>query len=201
VEFTRKASQLCTVSVAHTTANYDEAKAVFEAGATHLTHLYNGMPTFHHRDPGTIGAAAECGHVIAELICDGLHIHPSAVRMAFKLFPDRMCLISDALRCCGMPDGKYDLGGQEVFLQNGIAKLENGTIAGSASHLYTCMVNAASYGVGVETAILAATLTPARQLGRDSEIGSIDTGTLADFVVCDEALQREAVYLGGVKLS
>ena len=201
VEFTRKASQLCTVSVAHTTANYDEAKAVFEAGATHLTHLYNGMPTFHHRDPGTIGAAAECGHVIAELICDGLHLHPSAVRMAFKLFPDRMCLISDALRCCGMPDGKYDLGGQEVFLQNGIAKLENGTIAGSASHLYTCMVNAASYGVGVETAILAATLTPARQLGRDSEIGSIDTGKLADFVVCDETLQREAVYLGGVKLS
>ena len=201
VEFTRKASQLCTVSVAHTTANYDEAKAVFEAGATHLTHLYNGMPTFHHRDPGTIGAAAECNHVIAELICDGLHIHPSAVRMAFKLFPDRMCLISDALRCCGMPDGKYDLGGQEVFLQNGIAKLENGTIAGSASHLYTCMVNAASYGVGVETAILAATLTPARQLGRDSEIGSIDTGKLADFVVCDETLQREAVYLGGVKLS
>ncbi len=201
VEFTAKAAQLCTVSVAHTTANYDEAKAVFEAGATHLTHLYNGMPTFHHRDPGTIGAAAECDHVIAELICDGLHIHPSAVRMAFKLFPGRMCLISDALRCCGMPDGKYDLGGQEVFLHNNIAKLPNGTIAGSASNLYTCMVNAASYGVGREAAILAATLTPARQLGRDDEIGSIETGKLADFVVCDENLQREAVYLGGVKLA
>ncbi len=201
VEFTTKAAQLCTVSVAHTTANYDEAKAVFEAGATHLTHLYNGMPTFHHRDPGTIGAAAECDHVIAELICDGLHIHPSAVRMAFKLFPGRMCLISDALRCCGMPDGKYDLGGQEVFLQNNIAKLPNGTIAGSASNLYTCMVNAASYGVGREAAIIAATITPARQLGRDDEIGSIDTGKLADFVVCDENLQREAVYLGGVKLA
>ena len=105
VEFTEKASKLCTVSVAHTDASYDEARAVYEAGATHLTHLYNAMPGIHHRKPGVIGAASECEQVYAELICDGQHVHPSAVRMAFRLFPERICLISDALRCCGMPDG------------------------------------------------------------------------------------------------
>ena len=111
VEFTEKASKLCTVSVAHTDASYDEGRAVYEAGATHLTHLYNAMPGIHHRKPGVIGAASECEQVYAELICDGQHVHPSAVRMAFRLFPERICLISDALRCCGMPDGQYTLGG------------------------------------------------------------------------------------------
>ncbi len=201
VEFVEKAAKLCTVSVAHTTANYDEAKAAFDHGATHLTHLYNGMPTFHHRDPGTIGAAVDSDNVTAELICDGLHTHPSAVRMAFRLFPGRLCLISDALRCCGMPDGEYDLGGQQVYLQNNIAKLENGTIAGSASNLFMCLEKAISFGIKREDAILAATYIPARQLGREKEIGSIAAGKLADFVVCDEALHRETVYMGGVKLN
>ena len=99
--FTALVSKLCTVSAAHTDADYEEAKAVFSAGATHLTHLFNAMPPLHHRSPGVIGAAAEQSNVIAELICDGHHVHESAVRMAFKLFPRRICLISDALRCCG----------------------------------------------------------------------------------------------------
>ena len=85
--------------------------------------------------------------VIAELICDGQHVHPSAVRMAFRLFPGRICLISDALRCCGMPDGQYTLGGQDVFLKGGVAKLADGTIAGSAANLYECMQRAVSFGI------------------------------------------------------
>ena len=109
VEFAEKASKLCTVSIAHSDCTYEEAAAVFDAGTSHLTHLYNAMPDIRHRKPGPIGAASERENVIAELICDGQHIHPSAVRMAFKLFPGRICLISDALRCCGMPDGQYTL--------------------------------------------------------------------------------------------
>ncbi|MBE6971665.1 MAG: N-acetylglucosamine-6-phosphate deacetylase [Ruminococcaceae bacterium] len=200
VEFTKQASKLCTVSVAHTDANYEESKAVFDAGATHLTHLFNAMPSIHHRKPGTIGAASENENVIAELICDGQHVHPSSVRMAFRLFPERICLISDALRCCGMPDGQYELGGQDVFLSGGIAKLADGTIAGSASNLYECMENAIRFGIAADVAIRAATIIPARQLQRESEIGSIEVGKLADFVVCNEHLQRKAVYLGGEKL-
>lgn len=200
VEFTEEAAKLCTVSIAHTDCGYEAACAVFDAGATHLTHLYNAMPSLHHRKPGPIGAASEREDVIAELICDGQHIHPSAVRMAFRLFPNRICLISDALRCCGMPDGQYTLGGQDIWLKDSIAKLADGTIAGSATNLYGCMRKAVEFGIPKEQAILSATLIPARQIGRESEIGSIEPGKLADFVVCDEKLNRNAVFMGGTKL-
>lgn len=197
VEFTRQAKELCAVSVAHTNADYEDACAVFDAGATHLTHLFNAMPPIHHRSPGVIGAASECETVSAELICDGQHVHESAVRMAFRLFPGRVCLISDSLRCCGMPDGTYALGGQEVFLKDGVARLSDGTIAGSAANLYDCMLNAIRMGIDVAAAIDAATIAPAREMGCDGEIGSIEPGKRADFVVCDAALRRKAVYIGG----
>ena len=200
VAFTEKAKALCTVSVAHTDASYEDAKAVYAAGASHLTHLYNAMPPIHHRKPGVIGAASECEGVTAELICDGLHVHPSAVRMAFKLFPGRICLISDSLRCCGMPDGEYELGGQQVFLADGVAKLSDGTIAGAASDLYADMKNAIAFGVPVEEAIRAATIRPAREIGCQDEIGSIEVGKLADFVICDEKLNVLEVCIGGEKL-
>ena len=200
VDFTRGAKELCTVSVAHTDANYEEARAVYEAGATHLTHLYNAMPSIHHRKPGVIGAASECESVVAELICDGLHVHPSSVRMAFKLFPGRICLISDSLRCCGMPDGEYELGGQQVFLAGGVARLADGTIAGAASDLYRDMLNAMAFGIPREEAITAATIRPAKEIGRAEEIGSIEVGKFADFVVCDEMLNANAVYIGGEKI-
>ena len=200
VEFTREASKLCTVSIAHTDANYEEADAVLAAGATHLTHLYNAMPPIHHRKPGVIGAGSERENVIAELICDGEHVHPSSVRMAFKLFPGRICLVSDALRCCGMPNGQYELGGQEVFLEGNVARLADGTIAGSATNLYDCMRKAVEFGISKEQAILSSTIIPARQLGRGEEIGSIAPGKLADFVVCTADLEKTAVYLGGKAL-
>ena len=199
-EFAEKASKLCTVSVAHTDADYEQAAAVFQSGARHLTHLFNAMPPIHHRKPGVIGAASERECVVAELICDGLHVHPSSVRMAFKLFPGRICLVSDALRCCGMPDGEYELGGQQVFLKDNIARLADGTIAGSASTLYQCMLNAIDFGIPTAAAINSATIIPARELGCQGEIGSIEEGKLADFVVCDEQLRCKTVYIGGEKL-
>ena len=199
-EFTAKASELATVSIAHTDATYEEAVAVLDAGAKHLTHLYNAMPPIHHRKPGVIGAGSERDDVIAELICDGYHVHPSSVRMAFKLFPERICLISDSLRCCGMTEGKYELGGQDVFLEGGVARLEDGTIAGSASNVYTCMLNAIEYGIPKETAVAAATSTPAKEIGADDLIGSIAEGKLADFIICGEDLKPERIFLGGVEL-
>ena len=191
VEFTRRASEKCRVSVAHTAAGYDQAAAVFDAGATHLTHLFNAMSGIHHRHPGPIGAASERENVTAELICDGQHVHPSA---------GRICLISDALRCCGMADGSYSLGGQEILLSGGVARLTGGAIAGSAADLYQCMRRAVSFGIPREQAVWAATALPARVIGRESETGAIADGRAADFVICGGELEPEAVYLGGKRL-
>ena len=201
VEFIRRAKELCTVSIAHTDADYDTARAGIAAGVTHLTHLYNAMPPIHHRKPGVIAAAAEAETVSAELISDGQHVHPASVRLAFRIFgASRMVLISDSLRCCGMPDGEYELGGQQVFLQGGVARLADGTIAGSATNLFDCMRRAVSFGIPREDAIRAATYNPARQIGVLSEVGSIADGKVADFVLCDAELNRQAVYLAGEKV-
>ena len=200
-DFIRKASRLCTVSIAHTDADYDAAAAGIAAGVTHLTHLYNAMPAIHHRKPGVIAAAAEAEAVSAELISDGQHVHPASVRLAFRIFgAGRMVLISDSLRCCGMPDGEYELGGQQVFLKDGIARLADGTIAGSATNLYDCMLRAISFGIPREDAVRAATYNPARQLGVLDEVGSIRDGKVADFVLCDAELNRKAVYRAGNEL-
>ena len=200
-EFIEKASKLCTVSIAHTDCTYEDALSAINAGASQLTHLFNAMPSIHHRKPGPIGAASENGSVRAELICDGLHVHPSSVRMAFRLFGgERIVLISDSLRCCGMPDGEYELGGQRVWLADSIAKLADGTIAGSATNLYKCMCNAVSFGIAPEDAVRAATYTPACALHAENEIGSIANGKLADFVVCNDAFELEQVYIGGERI-
>ena len=200
-EFIEKASKLCTVSIAHTDADYDAAAMGVRAGVTHLTHLYNAMPAIHHRKPGVIAAAAEDERVSAEIISDGQHVHPASVRLAFRLFgAERMVLISDSLRCCGMPNGEYELGGQAVFMQDGLARLADGTIAGSATNLFECMLRAISFGIAREDAVRAASYNPARQLGVLDKVGSIAIGKVADFVICDEALNRKTVYLAGKAL-
>ena len=198
-EFIRKASKLCTVGVAHTDADYEQAKTAFGSGASHLTHLYNAMPPIGHRNPGVIPAAAECPHVRAELICDGLHAHPAAVRLAFSMFGgERMILVSDSGRCAGQPDGsEFDLGGQTARVVGGVARLADGTIACSATNLWQCMVNAISFGVAPEAAIRACTINPACALGVQAEVGSIAPGKQADFVVCSPDFAKKRVYLAG----
>ena len=201
-EFVEKASKLCTVSVAHTDSDYDHARAAFDAGATHLTHLYNAMPGINHRNPGVIPAAVETAGVRAEIISDGYHIHPAAVRLAFSMFGgDRMILISDSGRCEGLPEGsKFELGGQDAWLRNGVAKLADGTIACSATNLFNCMRNAISFGVKEEDAVRAASYNPACAIGADKEVGSIETGKVADFVVCNADYSDKRVFLAGVEL-
>ena len=198
-EFIRKAKDVCTVSVAHTDADYAHAKAGFDAGATHLTHLYNAMPGIHHRNPGVIPAAVENSQVRAELICDGLHAHPAAVRLAFAMFGgERMVLISDSGRCCGMAEGsKFDLGGQDAWLRNGVARLADGTIACSAIHLYQGMVNAMAFGVREEDAVRAASYNPACAIGAEAVVGSIESGKVADFLVCSPDYSEKKVFLAG----
>ena len=201
-EFVEKASKLCTVSVAHTDSDYDHARAAYDAGATHLTHLYNAMPGINHRNPGVIPAAVETPGVRAEIISDGYHIHPAAVRLAFSMFGgDRMVLISDSGRCEGLPEGsKFELGGQDAWLRNGVAKLADGTIACSATNLFDCMKNAISFGVKEEDAVRAASYNPACAIDADQEVGSIETGKVADFVVCSADYTSKRVFLAGKEL-
>lgn len=200
IEFVRQASRLCTVSLGHTIADYDTAMEAYGLGASHTTHLFNAMPSLHHRKPGVIGAAFDAG-ATAELICDGMHVHPSAVRMAFRLFEDRIVLISDSLRCTGMPDGDYPFGGQMITLKNGKAVVRGtDTIAGSVIDLMEGVRRAVSFGIPLETAVTAASLTPAKVIRMDREIGSIEEGKAADFIVLDRALNVQAVYIDGQKV-
>ena len=200
-EFVEKAKALCTVSIAHTDSDYDHAKAAVDAGVTHLTHLYNAMPGIHHRNPGVIPATAENKNVRAEIISDGTHVHPASVRLAFQIFGgNRMVLISDALRCCGMPKGEYELGGQTVYLDTGVGRLADGTIAGSVTNLYECMRRAIAFGIPEEDAIRAATYNPACAIGADDMIGSIETGKYADFIVCSEDYTKKKIFRGGIEV-
>ena len=201
-EFIRKAKEVCTVSVAHTDTDYDHAKMAFDTGATHLTHLYNAMPGIHHRNPGAIPAAVENPNVRAELICDGLHAHPAMVRFAFTLFGGaRIVLVSDSGRCCGLPEGsKFELGGQDAWLRDGIARLADGTIACSAINLYQGLVNAIAFGIPEEDAVRAASYNPACAIGAQQEVGSIETGKVADFLVCSPDYAQKRVFLAGKEL-
>ena len=200
-EFIRQAKELATVSIAHTDSDYDHAKAACDAGVTHLTHLYNAMPSISHRAPGVIPAAAENENVQAELICDGLHVHPAAVRLAFRMFKNRIVLVSDSGRCCGLPDGtEFDIGGQTATLIQGVARLGNGTIACSATNLYDCMVNAMRFQIPEAEAVRAASYNPAKALGVQNEVGSIAEGMVADFLVCRDNYRSKTVYLAGKAL-
>lgn len=202
-EFAEKASKLCTVSVAHTDSDYDHAKAAFDAGATHLTHLYNAMPGINHRNPGVIPAAVENPHVRAEIICDGYHIHPAAVRLAFSMFGgERMILVSDSGRCAGLPEGsKFTLGGQDAWLKGGVGRLEDGTIACSAANLWGCLTNVLAWGIKEEDAVRAATWNPACAISAQKEVGSIAEGKVADFIVCNSDYTEKRVFLAGKELS
>ena len=168
-EFVAKAKDLCIVSIAHTDSEYDHAKAAVDAGVTHLTHLYNAMPAIHHRNPGVIPACVENENVQAEIICDGYHIHPASVRLAFAMFKNRMVLVSDSGRCAGQPEGyQFDLGGQMAEIRGGVAKLVGSeTIACSASNLWECLRNVLAWGVPEEAAVRAASYNPACDIGAE----------------------------------
>ena len=199
MEFIKKASEICTVCVAHTAGGYEQTLAAYEAGATSNTHMYNAMVGFSHREPGTVGAIFD-SDTFAELICDGFHIHPAVIRATFKqLGNDRICLISDSMRAAGCPDGVYDLGDQDVYVKGGTAVLADGTIAGSIINVHTAVQRVISFGVPVESALKAATINPARAAKIDDVVGSIAPGKYADLLVTDNLVNVEEIYLAGVR--
>lgn len=173
------------VSLGHTACDYERAVKAGQAGADHVTHLFNAMSPLHHREPGLAGAAMDTG-MYMELICDGIHVHPAVVRMMFAAYPEQMVLISDSISAAGMPDGEYSSGGMKVCVNDGKATLEDGTIAGSAISLFDAMVNAIRFGVPVEAAVKSATYLPAKSVGMEHVAGSIAVGRMADFLVVDK---------------
>ncbi len=196
LEFIHEMKEEVKISLAHTNADYDTAKAAFDAGACHAVHLYNAMPAFTHRAPGVIGAVSDSPHVNAEIICDGIHVHPSAVRAAFRMLgPDRMILISDSMRAAGMPDGRYTLGGLEVEVSGKRASLvSDGALAGSVTNLMDCMKTAVKeMGIPLETAVACASMNPARALGIYDIYGSITPGKKGFIVLLDESLEVKRV--------
>lgn len=200
VSFIEAVKDKVNVSLAHTNADYDTAMAAFNAGADHAVHLYNAMPAFTHRAPGVIGAVYDSKHVMAEIICDGVHIHPAAVRATFEMMgEDRMILISDSMRAAGMPDGSYTLGGLDVNVVGNRATLaSDGAIAGSVTNLMDCMKTAVkTMNIPLETAVACATINPAKSLGIDAEYGSIRSGKKAHIVLMDQELNVQQVIKDG----
>ncbi len=197
--FIKEVSRQTHASVAHTTADYDTAAAAFAAGADHVTHLFNAMPPFTHRAPGVIGAAFDAKEIFVELICDGIHVHPSMVRAAFAMFgADRICMISDSMMATGMENGDYALGGQPVKVVGRLATLKDGTIAGSASNLLDCLrVAVKEMNIPLADAVMACTATPAKSLGFYGECGSITAGKSADAVLLDKELNLVKVICRG----
>lgn len=195
--FIKAVSGLCTVSIAHTAVDYEAAKKSFDDGIRHATHLFNAMNGLTHRAPGVVGAVFEDERVMAELICDGHHIHPAVLKTAFQVLGDRAVVISDSMRGNGLPERDFfDLGGQTVNVKGGLATLADGTIAGSVTNLHDEVKNLVSYGIPLEKAVRAATYAPAKAIGMEHEIGSIAVGKRADLVVLDESLDIVAVYGG-----
>lgn len=192
------------VSLGHTTADYDTASAALEAGARQATHLYNAMPPFTHRAPGVIGAIFDHKDACAELICDGVHIHPAVVRATFQMMgAERMILVSDSLRATGMPDGKYPFGGQEIVLHGNRATMADdpNTLAGSVTSLMGCVRQAHAFGIPLADAVRAASYNPARMLGIDSRVGSLDVGKEASLVLLDQNdLSIRAIVFHGERI-
>lgn len=200
-DFIYEISKRSNVSLAHSNATYDEACRAFEKGAKHVTHLFNAMSAFNHRDPGLVGAAIEYAKHV-ELICDGIHVHPEMVCNTFKLFgKDRVCLISDSMRAAGMVEGEYTLGGQKVIVKNNKAVLENGSLAGSITNLHACLKNAIKFGVPIEEAMLSVTRNPAKAIGIFEEKGSLSIGKVADITILDKDFELVTVFKNGIQVT
>ena len=199
MEFIDELKEEAVISLAHTTAEYETSMEAFRRGASHVTHLFNAMPPFSHREPGVTGAAFDTPDCDVELIADGIHICPTMVRAVFRLFgDDRVILISDSMMATGLTDGDYSLGGQPVKVKGNLATLADGTIAGSATNLMDCLRTAVKkMGIPLESAVKCAAVNSARSIGIDDRYGSLEPGKIANIVLLDEELGLQAVIYDG----
>jgi N-acetylglucosamine-6-phosphate deacetylase len=189
-------------AVGHTDANADVTAAAVDAGATHATHLFNGMRPLHHREPGPVGALLDRDEVTCEVIADGVHLHDTAVRLVARAAgPGRLVLVTDAMAAAGMADGSYPLGSLRVEVAGGVARLAGddgpGAIAGSTATMAGVVRRAVAAGLPVTEVAAAASTTPARILGLGDRTGALRPGLAADLVVCDEDFRLHAVMRHG----
>ncbi|NPV83049.1 MAG: N-acetylglucosamine-6-phosphate deacetylase [Candidatus Aminicenantes bacterium] len=191
------------VSIGHSDATYDEATRAIAAGANHATHLFNAWREFHHREPGGLGAVLDSDRVYAELITDGIHVHPSFIRLAvFRKGPERTCLITDSLKAAGLPDGTYDWGDMQIVLKGAEVRLrDSGVLAGSVLHLNQAVRNVLNWtGLPVPAVVRMASLTPAESVGLGRVMGSLEPGKLANLAIFDSSFETVATYLRGKKV-
>jgi N-acetylglucosamine-6-phosphate deacetylase len=195
-----------TVAVGHTDATAEVSAVAVDLGATHATHLFNGMRPLHHREPGAVGALLDREEVTCEVIADGVHLHDITIRLIARAAgPGRLVLVTDAMAAAGMPDGSYRLGSKEVTVTGGVARLTAGTgqepgsgaIAGSTATMAGVVRHAIAAGLPVTAVAAAASTTPARVLGIAERTGALRPGLAADLVVCDEDFRLRAVMRGG----
>ncbi|MBZ4645462.1 MAG: NagA [Clostridia bacterium] len=198
MEFIKEVSKdNIVISLAHTGADYDTALKAIEYGAKHATHLFNGMAGLNHRAPGIIGAVLDSG-LSVELICDGIHLHPAIIRLVYKLAgADKIVLISDSMRAAGLKDDKYDLGGQEIIVKDGVARTKDGNIAGSTVTLLQCLKKVVEFGIRLEDAVKMVTINPAKVIGVDKYKGSIQQGKDADLVVINDRFEVVYTFVKG----
>lgn len=199
IDFIEKNSKDYVISVAHTAADYEKAMEAFRAGATEVTHLFNAMNGLGHRDPGVPGAAFASGANV-EMICDGIHIHPTVMKMVYKMMGDHLMVISDSMSAAGLQDGEYVLGGLPVFVKEGKATLKDGTIAGSTTDMLKEMgVWMDQCGLSMEEILPCMTIHQARAVHMEDRIGSIESGKAADLVIISPDREIKAVYKNGIR--
>jgi N-acetylglucosamine-6-phosphate deacetylase len=186
-------------SIGHTDATFEEVNEAIEVGASHVTHLYNQMRGLHHREPGAAGAALLRSELMAEMIVDGIHVRPEMVELAYKLKQrDGLILITDSMRAKCLKNGHYDLGNQDVTVEDGKAFLSDGTLAGSILKLGQAVKNIVTFtGCSLEDAIQMASVNPAKQLNIYDRKGSISNGKDADIVILDENLEVFMTFCRG----
>lgn len=196
MEFIKSVSATgCVVSLGHTNCDYDTAMKAIENGANCVTHTFNAMPPFHHREPSLIGAAIE-SNIYVQVICDGIHLHKAVVKTLYKLFgTQKMVLISDSMCATGLSDGEYEFGGQPIEVKDSVARTLEGAIAGSTSTLWTCVKKAVEFGIDFESAVKMATQTPAEMLHLNK--GRVEVGYDADLLILDENLEIKEVIIAG----
>lgn len=198
-EFLRRALALgATLSMGHTDASYETAEALIQQGVTALTHTFNAMPPLHHRDGGAVAAGLLSDKAYCELICDGFHIAPHMVKLAYRLAGQRLTLITDSMEATGCADGEYSIAGNPVTVKDGKARTHDGAIAGSTLTMWEAVQNLCEFaGASLEDAVYAATMAPAREIGLESEIGSIEVGKRADLLVLENESEIGRIMCGG----
>ena len=198
-DFLKRALALgATLSMGHTDASYETAEALIEQGVTALTHTFNAMPPLHHRDGGAVAAGLLSDKAYCELICDGFHIAPHMVKLAYRLAGQRLTLITDSMEATGCADGEYSIAGNPVTVKDGKARTHDGAIAGSTLTMWEAVQNLRAFaGATLEDAVYAATMAPAREIGLEGEIGSIEIGKRADLLILENESAIDRIMCGG----